>query len=323
MSWYKDYGTQWKDIVEVVANAYRRTELMVEKDVVQSLFLCELSKSGLPFVFKGGTSLSKAYGLIDRFSEDIDLSASRRPTESERREINGLIVRIADELGLALNNPEEIQSRHSYNRYEFVFDSLFGETQQGMVVETSFYQNVYPSEMHKVDSFVGKFCREKGVKMPFLFEAAEVEMPVQSLERTFVDKVFAVCDYRLQNMMERDSRHLYDIAKLIPRITFSTELEKLIDEVRADRMKMENNPSAQPKYDIPQMLSEIIDSRFYEDDYNRITMPLLYEKIPYNDAIANGIAKIADKTLFAYREVTGVEPDTEAEEEKEEIIPIL
>ena len=34
----------------------------------------ELAKGELPFVFKGGTSLSKAYNLIDRFSEDIDLS---------------------------------------------------------------------------------------------------------------------------------------------------------------------------------------------------------------------------------------------------------
>ena len=45
----------------------------------------ELTKSELPFVFKGGTSLSKAYALIDRFSEDIDLSMSRKITESEKK----------------------------------------------------------------------------------------------------------------------------------------------------------------------------------------------------------------------------------------------
>lgn len=325
MSWYKDYRAQWKEIIEVVANNYRRTELMVEKDVVQSLFLYELSKSEMPFVFKGGTSLSKAYGLIDRFSEDIDLSASRRPTEAERRKIKDLIVHIGEDLGLHLNNPEEIQSRHSYNRYEFVFDSLFGEATQGMVVETSFYQRVYPSELHKVDSFVGRYCRENGVTMPFPFKAAEVVMPVQSLERTFVDKVFAVCDYRLENMMERDSRHLYDIAKLVPHISFSKELEKLIDEVREDRMQMENNPSAQPEHDIPAMLSEIIESRFYEEDYNEITMPLLYEKISYNDVIENGIAKIAKQTLFLYRGINDPMQELHEEEEAEEevIVPIM
>ena len=73
---------------------------MVEKDTIQSMFLLELSKSELPFVFKGGTSLSKAYNLIDRFSEDIDLSMNRKPTESERKISKELIVSIANSLGM-------------------------------------------------------------------------------------------------------------------------------------------------------------------------------------------------------------------------------
>ena len=55
-------------------------EILVEKDTIQSMFLNELSKVNLPFVFKGGTSLSKAYNLINRFSEDIDLSMQKKPT---------------------------------------------------------------------------------------------------------------------------------------------------------------------------------------------------------------------------------------------------
>ena len=74
MSWYREYRNEWKEIIEAVARECKRAELMVEKDTVQSMFLLELSKINLPFVFKGGTSLSKAYNLIDRFSEDIDLS---------------------------------------------------------------------------------------------------------------------------------------------------------------------------------------------------------------------------------------------------------
>lgn len=69
--------------------------------------------------------------------------------------------------------------------------------------------------MKKTISFVGKFCEKRGVKLPIPFEEALVNMQVQSLERTFIDKVFAICDYRLQDMQDRDSRHLYDIAKLL------------------------------------------------------------------------------------------------------------
>jgi len=85
---------------------------MIEKDTIQSMFLLELSKTELPFVFKGGTSLSKGYGLIDRFSEDIDLSMNVKPTESEKRKSKAEIERIADGLGMVLENPEDIQSRH-------------------------------------------------------------------------------------------------------------------------------------------------------------------------------------------------------------------
>ena len=75
---------------------------MVEKDTVQSMFLLELSKIDLPFVFKGGTSLSKAYNRIDRFSEDIDLSMNRKPTQTERKASKEHIVEIAKSLGMEL-----------------------------------------------------------------------------------------------------------------------------------------------------------------------------------------------------------------------------
>lgn len=84
MNWYRNYKDQWQEIIGTVAAEERRVIQMIEKDTIQSMFLLEISKSELPFVFKGGTSLSKAYGLIDRFSEDIDLSMNRRATESER-----------------------------------------------------------------------------------------------------------------------------------------------------------------------------------------------------------------------------------------------
>ena len=55
MSWYRDDYDEWKEIIETVAREIGRTEQMVEKDTIQSMFLHELAKSELPFVFKGGT----------------------------------------------------------------------------------------------------------------------------------------------------------------------------------------------------------------------------------------------------------------------------
>ena len=75
---------------------------IIEKDYYVTLILKFLSEK-IPFiVFKGGTSLSKVYNLIDRFSEDIDLSMNRRPTQSERVKSKELIIEIAENLGLVL-----------------------------------------------------------------------------------------------------------------------------------------------------------------------------------------------------------------------------
>ena len=301
MNWYKEYQTEWKEIIETVARELGKSEQMVEKDTILSMFLFELAKSELPFVFKGGTSLSKVYNLIDRFSEDIDLSMNRRPTQSERVKSKELIIEIAENLGLVLSNPEEIKSRYDYNKYVFKYDSLFSVIPLEIIIETSYYQSVYPVDKHVVGSFVGRFCLDRNIILPVPFEAAEVMMNVQSIERTFVDKVFAVCDYKIQNMQDRDSRHLYDICKLLQEVELNEELDKLIDMVRDDRMQSKNNPSAQLEYLIPDMLKEIIRSRFYEPDYKNVTQKLLYEDISYDYAIENGIAIIAESDVFIYK----------------------
>ena len=125
MSWYSEYRREWKEIIETVARECKRAELMVEKDALQSMFLLGLSKTDLPFVFKGGTSPSKAYGLINRFSEDIDLSMNRKLMQSERKASKECIVEIAKSQGMELTNPDQIKSRYDYNRYVFHYDSLF------------------------------------------------------------------------------------------------------------------------------------------------------------------------------------------------------
>ena len=72
-------------MLETVSREIKKAEILVEKDTIQSMFLNKLSKVNLPIVFKGGTSLSKAYNLINRFSEDIDLSMQKKPTQTEKK----------------------------------------------------------------------------------------------------------------------------------------------------------------------------------------------------------------------------------------------
>ena len=156
----------------------------------------------------------------------------------------------------------------------------------------------YRNEWKEIIEAVARECK----RAELMVEKDTVQsMFLQSLERTFIDKIFAICDYRIQNMQDRDSRHLYDICKLLPVIKMDLKLNELIDTVRNDRMHSKNNPSAQLEYNIPEMLKEIISSRFYESDYRNVTQKLLYEDISYDYAIENGIAVVAESEVFLYK----------------------
>lgn len=65
-----------REVLDVATSVSGRPANLLEKDiwVVWSLQTLFASPLGMPLVFKGGTSLSKAYGAIRRFSEDVDLT---------------------------------------------------------------------------------------------------------------------------------------------------------------------------------------------------------------------------------------------------------
>ena len=71
--------TQQRMVLEQAAIRHNLTKQAVEKDlwvtaIIQIIFTLPCADS---LVFKGGTSLSKVWGLINRFSEDIDLAIDR------------------------------------------------------------------------------------------------------------------------------------------------------------------------------------------------------------------------------------------------------
>ena len=72
-----------KDILQAAAAALGRQAAVLEKDIwvcwiLQTLFSIPDSH---PMAFKGGTSLSKVYQVIDRFSEDVDITLDYRHFE--------------------------------------------------------------------------------------------------------------------------------------------------------------------------------------------------------------------------------------------------
>ncbi len=65
--------SDFNDLITIVATDVRVAEALVEKDYWVTHTLWSIVSCGLTVLFKGGTSLSKGFGIIERFSEDIDV----------------------------------------------------------------------------------------------------------------------------------------------------------------------------------------------------------------------------------------------------------
>ena len=295
-----------KDLFErVVLDAsekYGIVPVIIEKDYYVTLFLREIVKRQPKIIFKGGTSLSKCYHLINRFSEDIDLNieSEQRPTEGQRRNLVGAVRDIVTDYGFVLKNPDDIRSRRDFNRFEVDVNSLFSSEyiKHDLIVETAVFLRSYPSVKMQASSYVYEYLKsidredivaEHGLE-PF-------ELQVQAVERTFVDKLFALCDYYLDGKTDEHSRHLYDIQKMLPIVKIDENLKQLFLKVRAERKEHKTCLSAQDDVNMKSCLQEIADRDIYKKDFESITIPLIFETTSY-DEVKSSLQKVIDSGLF-------------------------
>lgn len=275
---------------------------IIEKDYYVTLFLKELVSVSPDIIFKGGTSLSKCYHLIDRFSEDIDLNieTETKPSESRRKHLKSSIVSVIDKLGFTLTNPENVKSRRDYNRYIIDYPSILGASylKEMLIVETAVYQRAYPTVRKTAGSLIYDFLSANGFD-DFIrqYSLESFELNVQSAERTMIDKLYALADYYLAGTTAEHSRHIYDIYKLLSVVEINDELKKLAVSVADERRPHSRSLSVQDGTDIKAVLREIVEKNIYESDYKTITESLLFEPVPYETAI-KALNTVLESGLF-------------------------
>lgn len=230
-------------IVEVSILSGIRKEI-IEKDYYVYLILKELVRLVPEIIFKGGTSLSKCYNLIKRFSEDIDLNVitENKPSNKIKKKIKYAIVDVAKLLSFEIINLENTRSRRDYNLYVIKYESLFDTfINNRILIETVYWVKSFPVEYKRVNCILIEYLSDKYKSLGYnkLYDLNSFYINVQSIERTFIDKVFATCEYYLKNKVTRYSRHIYDLYKLFPYVKFDENFLKLIKETR--NLRINNN----------------------------------------------------------------------------------
>ena len=275
-------------------------EEYVEKDYWLFLILKEIFKNDKRgYVFKGGTSLSKCHHLINRFSEDIDISYSSPFGEVNSGEIKRKFKGITEAIktvGLKIGNADKLRWNRYFNQFQCPYDSFYSDTtiEQKVVIELAAQTPSFPSEEKTFSSFIGDYL--ESTNHHDLVEKYGLEpfnLQVQTLERTLVDKTFAICDYYLDRKCDNHSRHLYDISKLLTKVNLDQNLAALFEEVRSYRNNISVCVSARDGIRLSQLIDAIIKNKSYKNDYESKTMVLLYEKYPYS---------VCEKSLIRLRD---------------------
>ena len=301
MGYLHNNKEQFQDAIEL---AYEQTGIMtqaIEKDYYVTMLLHLLSEKMPYIVFKGGTSLSKCHKVIQRFSEDIDITIDTQISQGQKKKINQTIVSSADQLGMNIENLDETRSRRDYNRYIISYNSVLPLANDALnpavLLETSYTVVSFPTVVLPVHSYIGDMMKKEAPDSIEEFMLLPFFMKVQGIDRTLADKIFAICDYYLQGKVQKHSRHLYDIYKLLPLVPQDEIFKSLVDEVRNIRAQSPICPSALPDVNIPQLLEQIIAEKAYKTDYDTLTTQLLEEQLSY-DVVIDALKDISRGEIF-------------------------
>ena len=266
-------------------------EEYVEKDYWLVLLLKSIFANDHDYVFKGGTSLSKCFHLINRFSEDIDISYMANFQDLGSSHVNKRfkgIMKAVKENGLEINNKDKLRRSAFFNQFRCPYPTVFDETQfaKEIIIELAGQTPSFPTEKRKIQSFIGEYLESIGRNdLVEKYDLGAFEISVQKLERTVVDKTFALCDYYLTGKQRRHSRHIYDLSKILTKVELNEEIARLFHEVRKYRINNPVCPSSKNGVLLFELFNNIIVEQTYKNDFQTLTRPLLYEEIEYDDCV--------------------------------------
>lgn len=287
----------FNDIILAASRSLGINSAIIEKDYYVTLLLKNIIERNSDIIFKGGTSLSKCYKVINRFSEDIDLGLNvNKATEGMKKSLKRDILNAIDDLNFKLDNADDIRTRMDFNRYQITYpvSETVSFIKPYLYIETAVFLKPFPYEIKTADSYVYRFLKDANHKEIIdKYSLNPFEIKVQSLERTFIDKIFAIGDYYLTNNITGHSRHLYDLYKIMPMIKFDDNFYALFNEVKEIRKGDSACPSAKPNQNIIKLLKEIHDSDYFKSDYINVTKGLLFDNTQY-DSVKENLKSITE-----------------------------
>ena len=310
--------TDFIALITFTARHFNIIPAFVEKDYWITLALHRLAQSdnAESAVFKGGTSLSKGYRIINRFSEDIDIAIINENLSGNA--VKTKIRNIEKEITAGLTEIVEdgITSKGSmFRKSVFEYPTVLSGRVDGiipsrMIVEINSFANPYPNAKQKITSFVAEYLaannqttaiEEYGLS-PFLLN-------VLDKRQTMIEKLVSLFRFSFDEnprvTLAAKIRHFYDLYYLakdedctiyLQSSEFQKDLSELLihdqqefDEPQGWQAKaIKNSPLIT---DFPNLWTNL------RSTYQNELTPLAYSEIPNERLIEESFMKTIKKTI--------------------------
>lgn len=227
--------SEFKELITIASQELKIEEIYIEKDYFVVLALKGLSQSKFKEngIFKGGTSLSKVYGVIHRFSEDIDMAilndeGDDRGSKNKMRHVENALTsdEVFSQQSGHIREKKGSWLRQTVYTYPFLEEvNDFGQVTKHIFIDVSRISPGIPFEERNVTTYIHDYLANNG-QTDVIKEFGLEAVPINSLliERTFVEKFGTVVKFASQNdnngtepleRLKSGIRHIYDLHMLL------------------------------------------------------------------------------------------------------------
>lgn len=305
---------EFSDAIQATAAHMKLRPIFIEKDYWVTVVLKNLSTSDHvnDVVFKGGTSLSKAYNCIERFSEDIDLAILKNEVLSGNQltnKIKAVEKTVSHGLEYFKHPNEEKKGRNRRTFYQYpkaLKDTDFGQVNDHIQLEINTFTNPVPHEEIKISSYITQFLKQGGFD-DFIkkYNLEEFTIKVLSQERTFFEKLFSLIrlSHEGSDKLKEKIRHFYDLHKLLHAndlkgkilLDVNFELINLVKQDDAANAIFTGDWITQPLSSSPLLLDIDLTWKSVDKTYHTELSQLIWsENLPTSDEILLSLKEIKE-----------------------------
>lgn len=274
--------------VELIAADLGVDASFVEKDWYAMRIIAAMITvtSDMRLVFSGGTSLSKGFGLIQRFSEDLDFKVILPSTGFNRRECRNYRHLLIDAIRKG-SSDWSLEDKDCKSRNEgqfFLCEISYKQNFQPAIalrphikLEITFKSPALPFQEKPLQSFIAQATRKGKPEVPMIACVSPVE--------TAADKLSALTWRVLSRKRDNEHddptiiRHLHDLRALEGCITEYQDFPNLVFsllEQDTARAKEINLSEFSPKQRLQTMLQYLESDPIYANEYNRFVNGMSY-----------------------------------------------